>query len=660
MKGTSDLIKRIGAMSLMVMLLVDVVGAENLLLDVGQPGGGTQWPGAIGQSFKLGSSADLTKISIFLWPGKGILPSYFLKLHDSEGPYGSMIAFAQRVIPSESTAGYYDFVFTSPVAVQANHAYTFVLARVGAEGGGFCVNSNVYLDGIGYWPFDTEQPHYDMTFKVYGYLNTPPTVDATYTAVYADEGSPVTNTGTYSDADAGDNVILTASIGTITKTGTNYGDWDWTFATTDGPWDSQIVTVTADDGKGGVATTTFDLIVHNVEPTVEAGEPIFCEVGAEVDFVATFSDPGSPDTHTVMWNFADGTVEAGTIDEGAGKAYGTHTYGEEGVYFVEVCVQDNDWSVGCDGQLVVVDTTPPVITCPDDITVEATSPEGAIVSFALPAASDSVDPSPVVTADPPSGSLFPIGETIVTVTAIDFAGNSSTCTFTVTVTALDTTPPVISIIAPVPYGVYQVSSLELDFSATDDTGVTELNGVLTDAAGSSGPAAPGDKPGTGVYTLVVSAADAAGNTAEETVIFVVYDPTDGFVTGGGWIMSPEGAYGPDPLLAGKANFGFVSKYKKGATVPTGQTEFVFQTGNLNFHSSSYEWLVVTGSDYARFKGWGSINGEEGYRFMLWAGDAPDTFRIRIWTEDDAGAETDVYDNGMDQPIGGGSIVVHAN
>jgi hypothetical protein len=41
--------------------------------------------------------------------------------------------------------------------------------------------------------------------------------------------------------------------------------------------------------------------------------------------------------------------------------------------------------------------------------------------------------------------------------------------------------------------------------------------------------------------------------------------------------------------------------------------------------------------------------------MLWAGDgAPDTFRIKIW---DAVTEVVVYDNGSDQPIGGGSIVV---
>ena len=46
--------------------------------------------------------------------------------------------------------------------------------------------------------------------------------------------------------------------------------------------------------------------------------------------------------------------------------------------------------------------------------------------------------------------------------------------------------------------------------------------------------------------------------------------------------------------------------------------------------------------------------------MLWAGDGePDTFRIKIWEEDEAGDETLVYDNGFDQAIDGGAIVVHA-
>jgi hypothetical protein len=70
-------------------------------------------------------------------------------------------------------------------------------------------------------------------------------------------------------------------------------------------------------------------------------------------------------------------------------------------------------------------------------------------------------------------------------------------------------------------------------------------------------------------------------------------------------------------------------------------------------------LIVTGSDFARYKGAGTINGEGDYKFMLWTGDSePDTFRIKIWEEDEEGVETVIYDNGFNQPIGGGNIVVH--
>ena len=164
----------------------------------------------------------------------------------------------------------------------------------------------------------------------------------------------------------------------------------------------------------------------------------------------------------------------------------------------------------------------------------------------------------------------------------------------------------------------------------------------------------------GVYELQLTVTDTADLSATELFKYVVvYNPEGGFVTGGGWIDSPEGAYKPDPTLSGKANFGFVSKYKKGATVPTGNTEFQFKAGDLNFHSSDYDWLVVTGSDYAQFKGVGTINGEREYKFMVWAGDnEPDTFRIKIWEEEDNESEVDIYDNGIDQPIGGGNIAVH--
>ena len=153
-------------------------------------------------------------------------------------------------------------------------------------------------------------------------------------------------------------------------------------------------------------------------------------------------------------------------------------------------------------------------------------------------------------------------------------------------------------------------------------------------------------------------------------ILVAFPLGSGFVTGGGWIMSPEGAYVADLQLAGKANFGFVSKYKKGANVPDGQTEFKFEVADFEFHSSSYDWLVVAGgSGRAQFKGSGTVNDAGDYGFILTAIDGKlsssdeDMFRIKIW---DKTTGDIVYDNKMGAPdsdnpdttIGGGSIVIH--
>jgi len=91
------------------------------------------------------------------------------------------------------------------------------------------------------------------------------------------------------------------------------------------------------------------------------------------------------------------------------------------------------------------------------------------------------------------------------------------------------------------------------------------------------------------------------------------------------------------------------------------TQGEFSAGNLDFHSTAYEWLVVAGPQ-AQFKGSGTINDSGDYGFLLTGkysaiqgGPAKDTFRIKIW---DKGTGLTVYDNGTDQPIGGGNVVIH--
>ena len=80
------------------------------------------------------------------------------------------------------------------------------------------------------------------------------------------------------------------------------------------------------------------------------------------------------------------------------------------------------------------DTTPPTITVPATITIDATSPAGAPLNYVV-TATDTVDPYPTVNCAPATGSTFPMGTTVVNCTAIDASGNSATANFTVIVTA---------------------------------------------------------------------------------------------------------------------------------------------------------------------------------------------------------------------------------
>ena len=162
----------------------------------------------------------------------------------------------------------------------------------------------------------------------------------------------------------------------------------------------------------------------------------------------------------------------------------------------------------------VVDTTAPVITAPNDITMEATAPLTA-VDLGLPTVLDIADPSPVVINNAPVGG-FPVGTTIVTWTATDASGNIANDTQTVIIT--DETVPVIT--APIdqtfeatgPLTTLTIPPL-VPATATD---IADPNPAITYQ--------PQEFPlGTTIVTW--TATDASGNIATATSNITIVDTT---------------------------------------------------------------------------------------------------------------------------------------
>ena len=246
---------------------------------------------------------------------------------------------------------------------------------------------------------------------------------------------------------------------------------------------------------------------------------------------------------------------------------------------------------------------------------------------------------------------------------------------TTTVEVANVAPEITSItvpLAPVALGTPVALLATYTDAGANDTPPAVVD---WDDSTTSAPAASGGSVSTshvyttpGIYSLCLTVADddLADDTECAADYVVVYDPNGGFVTGGGWITAAAGSFPADASASGPGRFGFVSRYQKGATLPVGNTEFQFQAGDLNFHSESYERLVVAGSK-AMYKGSGTVNGQAGYKFIVSAIDGgktgPDRFRIKIWN---AAARVVVFDNQLGaadeasaaNAITQGSIVVH--
>lgn len=167
--------------------------------------------------------------------------------------------------------------------------------------------------------------------------------------------------------------------------------------------------------------------------------------------------------------------------------------------------------------ITTVDTTPPQLAPPADVTVEAaglTTP----VNLGTPTVKDDLDPDPKISNDAPAG--FPFGTTLVAWTATDFSGNSAIATQKVIV--IDTTAPNLLVPDDV---VLDATSLKTTtaIGSVVATDIVDPNPLITNDAPSEFP--------LGDSIVTWTATDFSGNSAIVTQTVTInpalYDNFDG-------------------------------------------------------------------------------------------------------------------------------------
>ena len=198
-----------------------------------------------------------------------------------------------------------------------------------------------------------------------------------------------------------------------------------------------------------------------------------------------------------------------------------------GTFAVNYFAQDSVGnSSSCSFTITVEDNEPPTLVCPNDTVVDNNSGFcAALVTYTSPVATDNCPGvNTVRTSGGASGSLFFLGTSGVTFLATDAAGNTSNCTFTITV--VDNQPPVISCpadrIVNSDSGVCGATVTYPLPSFNDNCPGTNLNLIGGLGTESLFP--------VGVTEEIYSVTDLAGNSDTCTIKITVIDIEDPFVT----------------------------------------------------------------------------------------------------------------------------------
>jgi hypothetical protein len=590
--------------------------------------------------------------------------------------------------------------------------------------GGDVVNEGTYSDGAAYVHIDiAEYERVRCTFSN-TYVNEPPVADAGG-PYELNEGSSLAFNGSGSSDPDGDDLTYEWDLD-------NDGEYDDATGVAplrlyrEGP-NGYTVGLRVTDVAGETDTDTATVTVNNVAPAVDTPivVPLRSDEGTAVAGSAGFSDPGIYDTHECTVDYGDGSGPVpGTVTDHTCSGP-SHVYADNGFFTVTIAVTDDDGGTGQSSVEHTVNNLAPEVSLSstaqtvqysdliDEITIIAidvaadeltATVSNADLSLTGPSCSPSGPYHQICTWTLSGPARLPAGIHTLSVEVSDEDGGAATEAITFTVLHED------ALVAfgdnEVVFGVTEVGSdASVAFSlmatvreapeagdhvAPGDINLAEVTLTLEPvgpgsneefACHSTHPVAPYDYASVlevscdleglpvnaYVATVSIDGDYYVGNSDEGVV--VIYDPSLGFTTGGGWFAWPG--------TGERTTFGYTMKYNKKATNVQGSLVVIRRTADgqrYRLKSNAISGLALGETDSG---GWASFVGKATYlepgmaeaegnhQFVVYVEDngEPGVATDRFWIEvlDKSGTQTalsldrDAIDNAIE--LDGGNIVV---
>ncbi len=198
--------------------------------------------------------------------------------------------------------------------------------------------------------------------------NLPPTIETVLIPNQINEGQTIQLKATATDGGSSDNITYTWDLGdnsqpvigqNITHQFIDNGTYN--------------VNLTVTDQDGGTTQQSTQIVVDNVAPTATITTPnTTLNQGESLNLGVTYSDAGIKDTHTITWNFGDGSNPVSNVNNPS------HQFTKAGTHNVTVTVTDNDGASTTNTIQVTVTNIAPTI---NTVNIPTNIKEGSTVQL---------------------------------------------------------------------------------------------------------------------------------------------------------------------------------------------------------------------------------------------------------------------------------------